>query len=75
MWDFYEQLWMPFGELLTDMERSGIKVDLQHMKAITEQAKVQIGQFRPPLPIPCSSGCCSPLSFGTARFGNHRSIS
>jgi hypothetical protein len=20
MWDFYEQIWRPFGELLTDME-------------------------------------------------------
>lgn len=40
MWDFYQQLWLPFGELLTDMERYGIKVDIDHMKAMLPQAEV-----------------------------------
>ena len=27
LWDFYQQYWLPFGELLTDMEREGFLVD------------------------------------------------
>jgi hypothetical protein len=30
MYDFYHQYWRDFGELLTDMERNGIKVDTKH---------------------------------------------
>lgn len=26
MYDFYQQYWAPYGELLTDMERAGIQV-------------------------------------------------
>lgn len=26
MWDYYQNYWLPFGELLTDIEREGIKV-------------------------------------------------
>ena len=26
MFDFYQQYWLPYGELLTDMERAGIQV-------------------------------------------------
>ncbi len=26
MWDYYQNYWLPFGEVLTDMEREGIKV-------------------------------------------------
>ena len=32
-WEFYWLHWRPFGELLTDMEREGIMVDLPHLKA------------------------------------------
>jgi DNA polymerase I len=28
----YTKYWLPFGELLTDMERTGIKIDLDHLK-------------------------------------------
>lgn len=28
----YSKYWLPFGELLTDMERNGIAVDLNHLK-------------------------------------------
>ena len=34
MWDYYQQLWVPFGELLTDIERTGIKVDLNHLHEV-----------------------------------------
>ena len=30
----YTKYWLPFGELLTDMERTGIKVDTDHLKKI-----------------------------------------
>ena len=29
LFDFYWDYWRPFGELLTDMEREGIRVDAQ----------------------------------------------
>ncbi len=28
----YAKYWLPFGELLTDMERVGIRIDLDHLK-------------------------------------------
>lgn len=28
----YSKYWRPFGELLTDMERNGFKLDLVHLK-------------------------------------------
>ncbi|EFA79328.1 mitochondrial DNA polymerase A [Heterostelium album PN500] len=34
MWDFYHNLWRPFGHLLTDMERRGMKVDIEHLKTV-----------------------------------------
>lgn len=30
----YLKYWLPFGELLTDMEREGIKIDLDYLKTI-----------------------------------------
>lgn len=30
--DLYVKYWVPFGELLTDMEREGIKVDIDYLK-------------------------------------------
>ncbi len=38
MWDFYQQLWRPFGELLTDMERLGVKVDVAHLQRMEQKA-------------------------------------
>ena len=32
--DLYAKYWLPFGELLTDMERNGIKVDVNYLKQI-----------------------------------------
>lgn len=32
MFDVYEKYWRPFGEMLTDMERIGIKVNKEHLK-------------------------------------------
>ena len=30
--DVYSRYWKPFGELLTDMEREGIKVNVVHLR-------------------------------------------
>jgi DNA polymerase-1 len=30
----YSKYWLPFGELLTDMERRGIKVNVDYLKQI-----------------------------------------
>lgn len=32
--DLYIKYWLPFGELLTDMEREGFRVDVEHLKTI-----------------------------------------
>lgn len=32
--DVYKTYWQPFGEILTNMEREGIYVDLEHAKVI-----------------------------------------
>jgi DNA polymerase-1 len=39
MFDFYRELWLPFGELLTDMERRGIKVDRQYLRDLVPKAE------------------------------------
>jgi DNA polymerase-1 len=39
MWDFYIQMWLPFGELLTDIEREGIKLDIDHFNTILPMAE------------------------------------
>ncbi len=31
MLELYTKYWLPFGELLTDMERLGFKVDIEHL--------------------------------------------
>lgn len=36
--DFYQENWKDFGELLTDMEREGIRVDVQHLKKMEAKA-------------------------------------
>jgi DNA polymerase I len=38
MWDVYLQFWLPFGELLTDMEAAGMAVDRKHLKEAEEKA-------------------------------------
>jgi len=35
----YSKYWLPFGELLTDMERIGFKIDLDYLKQIELMAK------------------------------------
>lgn len=30
-WDLYQRYWLPFGEILTDMERRGIYVNQEHL--------------------------------------------
>lgn len=32
--EFYSKYWLPFGEVLTDMEREGIKIDTDYLKEI-----------------------------------------
>jgi len=34
LWDFYEQRWRPFGQMLVDMERWGVKVDTQYLASL-----------------------------------------
>ena len=33
MADVYDSFWMPFGELLTDLEKEGFLVDREHLRA------------------------------------------
>lgn len=43
----YSKYWLPFGELLTDMERVGIKVDNDYLKQIeltAEKDKIEYEQ-------------------------------
>jgi DNA polymerase-1 len=39
MYDLYCKYWRPFGELLTDMERRGLKIDLPHLRRIQTEAE------------------------------------
>eukprot|EP01103_Thecamoeba_quadrilineata_P007290 TRINITY_DN1712_c1_g1_i1.p1 TRINITY_DN1712_c1_g1~~TRINITY_DN1712_c1_g1_i1.p1 ORF type:complete len:821 (-),score=173.14 TRINITY_DN1712_c1_g1_i1:74-2536(-) len=39
MFHFYDDYWRPFGELLTDMEREGVRVDLDHLAQIESEAR------------------------------------
>lgn len=34
MCGLYAKYWLPFGELLTDMEREGFKIDVNYLKEI-----------------------------------------
>lgn len=45
MWNLYEQYWLPFGQLLTDMEQQGIKIDVKLLKKIVTEAKVSVRFF------------------------------
>jgi len=35
----YTKYWLPFGELLTDLERTGFKVDVEYLKEIELMAE------------------------------------
>ena len=37
-WEFYLKYWIPFGELLTDLERKGIAVSVPHLQKIEQEA-------------------------------------
>eukprot|EP00164_Ancoracysta_twista_P007968 GFYU01011427.1.p1 GENE.GFYU01011427.1~~GFYU01011427.1.p1 ORF type:complete len:941 (-),score=149.76 GFYU01011427.1:681-3503(-) len=39
MWQFYQKYYVPFAELLTDMERRGVLVDTEHLQVQQEVAK------------------------------------
>lgn len=41
MWQLYNELWKPFGEMLIEMERTGIRVDKDHLKRIEILAREQ----------------------------------
>eukprot|EP00887_Chlorella_sp_A99_P005000 scaffold4.g5000.t1 len=44
MWDVYCHFWRPFGELLTDMEATGMAVDREHLAAAQRQAEADQAQ-------------------------------
>eukprot|EP01132_Coremiostelium_polycephalum_P002672 gene2672-3315_t len=46
MWDFYQLMWRPFGQLLTDMERRGMKVDIPYLRGQEEVATKDIESYR-----------------------------
>ena len=39
LWDCYERYYQPFGELLTDMERAGMLVDIDHLAKMEEVSR------------------------------------
>jgi DNA polymerase I len=46
MWEFYEQYWKPFGDILAGMESAGMRVDNRQLEeaeklALTEQAAAE----------------------------------
>ena len=44
MMDFYDIYLVPFGELLTDMERNGVRIDLPYLRNIEAQARVEMDE-------------------------------
>jgi DNA polymerase I len=38
MLELYNKYWVPFGEVLTDMEREGIRIDVEYLKMIEMEA-------------------------------------
>ena len=45
-WEIYQKYWLPFGQVLTDMERVGFKIDLDHMNKISQQARQSMEEKR-----------------------------
>lgn len=39
MWQFYKAYWAPFGNMLTEMEKTGVYVDKQQLRVAEEHAK------------------------------------
>jgi len=58
MWDYYKAYWLPFGELLSDIEKRGICIDVNHLKNIektawTEAADAELNfKYLPPPTLP-----------------------
>ena len=46
LWDFYIKYWLPFGELLTEIEREGIRVNLDYLQKAEQQALKDIQAFK-----------------------------
>eukprot|EP00741_Cyanophora_paradoxa_P005271 tig00000865_g5110.t1 len=44
MWEFYVEVWRPFGEILTDIERRGFKINVAHLRAVEEEASRASGE-------------------------------
>lgn len=40
LWDFYQHVWLPFGDLLTEMEDSGIFVNVENLRKAQIQAEI-----------------------------------
>lgn len=45
MKDFYHLYWRPFGEILTDMERRGIRVDVEYLESIIPIAQKEKEEY------------------------------
>jgi DNA polymerase-1 len=45
MLDVYDKYWLPFGEMLTDMERNGIKVNKEYLKKIQQEAEKDLERY------------------------------
>jgi DNA polymerase-1 len=46
IFDLYCQYWLPFGEILTDIERIGIRVNTDHLQKAELQAKKDIEDLK-----------------------------
>lgn len=46
IWDVYETFWQPFGKILTDIEREGISINIQHLCFCLEQASKDYFEMR-----------------------------
>ena len=44
--DIYKKYWLPFGEILTDMERTGFKIDVDHLEKVERLAKEDMNFHR-----------------------------
>lgn len=46
IFDLYCKYWLPFGEILTDIERQGIRVNKPHLKKAEEQAIIDMQNLK-----------------------------
>ncbi|KYQ92753.1 putative protein serine/threonine kinase [Tieghemostelium lacteum] len=46
MWDFYYLYYRPFGHLLTEMEKRGMKIDIPYLQTLQERAQIDIEENR-----------------------------